>query len=925
MNVRRFVIFCLLLSALPLLAVKPPGEVVGSKSDNKDDESSQASTSTLEKEADRLVSQRNYEKAVPLLQELANRLGSTESPQLLQKLERILFHLGVGQMETGNIEPAVEAFTKYMEKFPKDSHARYALQLLGDCQRRLEKYEEAAAAYERLRNEYTLEYQFQSDVMTKLADCYVFMSDWDKALPLLDSIWKELRDPEARARAATALAQGYIEKGRVDDILELLPVLQSRASRARYEAEFNLTLIRGADSMFNKKRFPMALLLYQLAFTKEDLLRYYDQREVRLKEQRKASVAAGEEFQKVLDVDEELQRLKVQREALNEAESYTEELRFRLAKTYYELGRQWESFWTFWGLWRDFPKTELGEQGLYAAFSLAAELDLYGRACELGNAFMKDYEKGENLDELTLTFGQLHIKHKEFDKAMEVFQKALTLKPDHAYADQIAFQMGYCYFQKEDFDKALGVFTEFRKKTKDSETREAADYWVGLTYMFKKDYKSANEEFSEFLEKYMSGDYVEDATFRIGVCDYGLLQFPAARQHLEEFIRKFPDSKLRGEAHTMLGDIAGAESRLNDAIVAFKEVERHTTNQSQIDYAAFQIGRIQELRKDWTGMVDYFQRYLRTYELKGLYTEAIWRIGFAKKQLGDVKGMLDEYWTAIKKYGNDPGAGGVDLILKDWIKPYQSATGKDPEALLRNELAEAESQNQRAMALRMKMGISLIDSNAPAPTVKEEDLVYASPAVLVWIGEKVQGQQLDLARKAFQRVLEVYGGTEWIESAMMDCAEIEATAKDFKKAADLFGQVNDRFPTSERAGLALKRKADMLREQRKYKEAIALYEKILQVREYRGPLWPESLYQIGMCRLQQGEVREAFAFFQRIYVLYGNYADWTARAYLQSAICLEKLNQRQDAIKTYGEMLAKEKLKKTPEYQEAEKRLAKLQ
>src|ERR1051325_2836680 len=196
------------LATSPLRAVTNPGE----GQPKQDDANADASTSALEKEADRLVSQRNYEKAVPLLQELAKRLAQTVSPQLRQKLERILFHLGIGLMQLEKIDEAIDTFTNYMEKFAKDSHARYALQLLGDCQRRLERWDEAAASYERLRNEYTLEYRFLADVKTKLADCYVTPHEWDKALPLLEEIWKEQPDPEGRAKAATALVQGYIEK-----------------------------------------------------------------------------------------------------------------------------------------------------------------------------------------------------------------------------------------------------------------------------------------------------------------------------------------------------------------------------------------------------------------------------------------------------------------------------------------------------------------------------------------------------------------------------------------------------------------------------------------------------------------------------------------------------------------------------------------
>jgi TolA-binding protein len=884
---------------------------------------SEASTSALEKEADRLVTQRDYAKAVPLLRELAGRLADTKSPQLLQKLERIYFHLGVGLMEVGELEEAADVFARYMERFASAAQARHALSLQGDALRRLEKYEEAAACYERLRAEYTLEYQFQQEVLTKLTDCYVIPREWQKALPLLESLWKELRDGEARAKAATALAQAYIELERTEDILGLLPALQSRAARARYELEFNLTLIRGGDAMFHQKRHPLALLLYQLALSKEDLLRWYDQRETRLQEHRKALVAAREDFQRILDLDDELQKLKSQRQTLRETESYSEELRFRLARTHFELGRQFEAFWTFWTIWRDYPKSELADASLYGAFSIAAELELQERALELGYAYLKDFEKGENYDEVTLTLGQLHIKRKEFDLSIVVFENALKVRPDHAYFDQVTFQIGYCLFQREEFDRALGIFTEFRKKHPDSATREACDYWTGLTYMFQKEYAKAMAEFSEFVERYLGGDYFEDAHFRIGVCHYGLLEFADARAKFDEFVRRFPGSKLRGEAHALLGDIAGAEGRLAEAIAQYQEVEKHTENMSQINYAAFQVGRVQETMSDFKGMVAYFQRYLRTYELKGNYTEAIWRVGFAKKQLGDIAGMLDEYWAAIGQYGNDPAAIGIDLILQDWPAQYRAHHGKDARDILEAQLAQAQKNGQRAMALRMRMALARLGADT-AKGFKEDDLPFASPAVLIWVGQRAQADQPGLARKAFQRVVDVYGGTEWIETATFELAEMEAGQKQFKRAAELFAQAHERFPTSERAGLAMKRQADMMLEQRKFKEAVALYEQVLQVREWRGPLWPESLHQIGVCRMMEGNLREAFAYFQRIYVLYQNYTDWAARAYLQSAVCLEKLNLRQDAIRTYSEMLAATRLKDTPEYREAEKRLARL-
>ena len=97
----------------------------------------------------------------------------------------------------------------------------------------------------------------------------------------------------------------------------------------------------------------------------------------------------------------------------------------------------------------------------------------------------------------------------------------------------------------------------------------------------------------------------------------------------------------------------------------------------------------------------------------------------------------------------------------------------------------------------------------------------------------------------------------------------------------------------------------MLRRQKKYEEAIALFTRVLAVREWRGEIWAASLYGIGMCHLEQGNVQEAFAFFQRLYVLYEAYPEWAGRAYVRSAECLEKLGRTREAIQTYQEMLRK--------------------
>jgi hypothetical protein len=76
----------------------------------------------------------------------------------------------------------------------------------------------------------------------------------------------------------------------------------------------------------------------------------------------------------------------------------------------------------------------------------------------------------------------------------------------------------------------------------------------------------------------------------------------------------------------------------------------------------------------------------------------------------------------------------------------------------------------------------------------------------------------------------------------------------------------------------------------------------LRVKDWKGELWPEALYMIGESLRAQGKEKESFAYYQRIYVLYAHYKDWSSKAYLRCAEISEKLGLKDDAKRTLEEM-----------------------
>ena len=98
-------------------------------------------------------------------------------------------------------------------------------------------------------------------------------------------------------------------------------------------------------------------------------------------------------------------------------------------------------------------------------------------------------------------------------------------------------------------------------------------------------------------------------------------------------------------------------------------------------------------------------------------------------------------------------------------------------------------------------------------------------------------------------------------------------------------------------------RAEALLGLQRYGEAISDFNTILANRAAPRRLKPDALLGIAACMAAQQEYRQAIAYYQRIYVLYGAYKKAVIEAYLRSGDCFEKLGDKTAALNTYQEFL----------------------
>jgi TolA-binding protein len=206
-----------------------------------------------------------------------------------------------------------------------------------------------------------------------------------------------------------------------------------------------------------------------------------------------------------------------------------------------------------------------------------------------------------------------------------------------------------------------------------------------------------------------------------------------------------------------------------------------------------------------------------------------------------------------------------------------------------------------------------------------EDIPLASPAVLLWMAEILEKTNPPLGESAARAAIDNFGPTQWTGEAFFKLGNFAFDRRDWKQAETGFNKAIRTSPMNDVAARATMRLGDVKRVQGHFDEAVKRYQEVLQVKEWKGELWPQALYFIGESLREQGKEKEAYAYYQRIYVLYPHYKDWTAKAYLRCADISVNLGLKDDAVKTLGEMLANQSLRSTPEYPSAEQRLKELQ
>ncbi|MDI6775086.1 MAG: tetratricopeptide repeat protein [Verrucomicrobiota bacterium] len=895
----------------------------------------QASVNELRQSATMKLARGAFDGAIPDLQKLVELIGDSKDPRIRASMEMVFYELGIARFFVGEFEKSEAAFRDYVKRYPAGQKIRSANVYIADSLRFKGKLRQALDVYTAALKKHEYDNEWKADIYCGIARCHLADGNWRAAVEPLRQVIELATDYFTHNWACTLLTTSHLKDLDLDKIYLLVPFLLRPHSFAAHSVAFNMAAMEAGDALFQEEKYRDALWVHRLVFPR-DLVQARSEQYLDLLRRRadRMRETPGDP-RGLMRLQESIGELEEEIKALGQIENYDIELHFRISRGYMEMFRFWEGRELFLYL-HETCTGEKSEEALYMAFRCSSNLQPWDRAYQIGEKYMEKYPAGEWFDLVTLAMGQMYAKQQNWLQVMKHLTRVLEIKPKHQSAAECMFLIGYAAFMEEMFAKATVTFKQLIEIFPENELAEPTVYWLGMSLLFGGQYAEAAPQFDRLTRQWPNSMYVEDSAFRRAVCDYGLSLFEESGARLKTFGEKYPKSKLASESVMMLGDIAGATGQPKEAVKLYQGAmfDYDDLNIEYYNHCAFQAGRVLADEEDWVGIRSHFQRYLDKNKEGSNLPQALYWIGKALWNTGEHEGALRFYREGVEKYGKDPKAIGTDFILEEWIAlAKRGDAGLQQKAWIdmRRALRDAKARNETTTILRLTWALQYDPETKHgerheliSSLLKDENLQAAGPGVLqTMLDSAMDRKQPEFAEKVANHMIANFTETDYALDARMFLAtraieqakatkEMTAAEKLYEEAIKHLGVIRTVFAMTDQAALALNLLGKLHMQQKKYKEADEAFKSVLGVKEWRA-LWPEALYGRGEVAFEQRKFAEATAYYERIYLMYSNYKEWSAKAYLRRAESLKKLFQYEKATEVIEEMLKDSDLAKLPE------------
>ncbi|MEM9446404.1 MAG: tetratricopeptide repeat protein [Verrucomicrobiota bacterium] len=835
------------------------------------------------------VYQIKYEEALKTIESL-EALNPTDVDMSV-----ILFWKAMSQFQLANGEVAYNSFGQLLLKYPKSQHRNLSRLFMALSLLEIQEYEKL--------------YKYLETPLGNLATPH---DDERVLFQLLSLIQLE------RYEEAATLVSSY-------NLEERKPTMVTA---------MNLLTLELGNYYFESQDYVKALQILQRVWIKNRIL-YHQQKNVAtlLEELDQIKLLKNPPLEEKIRVERELHLVKSEIEKLKQLEDYDTALNYRIAICFEQLKNYRASYMVLKRIVNKLPDSELLIESNFRMLNMLMYMGRWDDGIKAADAFAKRFPSSELLSEVIFMKAESQFELYDYRSAADTYYKLATEFASAPNAEEAHFKSAYNLLMAEYFKDALKRFEIHRQifSAAKSSFKEDVDYWSAMTEYYMKEYDSARENFSIYQVNYPKGKYFEDTVYRQAHSLYLKKQFLEAYKELEAYFRKYPSGTPNtDEARNLMGDCLFALGDVENGIKAF---QRTSIKEGRYyDYARFRIALAYKRLDQFKDMELAHKSFLEKRPDSPRVSEALKELAWIYRKNGDLQRAENVYWDAVFQYGNNPEALGVEdmfTTLSKFARKHNKLELYQAKLEgLAEEALEMGKKSYYARLLRAQAELNKRSNPAKYLAILNSIPEYVKPIemsaiVLIEVADALRtSNRLEEAYQHYKTVLFWYPRSTLKKNSYIALGILAKKQGDLKEALRRFRQFErSSFGVHPLMAEMLRYRADLYQQQGHNEKAIQDLENILTLKQARGKSWVEALYKIGMIYKAKREYRKSIPYFQRIYILYGRWADYVAKAYWESSLAFEKLNLKQEASNTLNEMLGQDNLRQTQEYALAKQKI----
>ncbi len=894
----------------------------------------------------------------------------------------IYYTLGAAYFNAKNYPKAIATFNTYVTQYPKAEHVIEARLAIARTLFLSKDFAGAQKAFEQFEAVPAL----RDEMLAAEAECFKQLGKIDDQIKVLEKLISPEIKSQVQAFGATTLAELYLGKNEGGKALGLINALHAHIGLVDNVVALNALTVKLGDELAERKEFAIALAAYHAVRTREEVINFQKDRITavgkRMQDNTERAKGNPQAAMTAVNANRELEEKLIEAKTLlgefEKLPDFWPGMLFRMARVWYDWDKKWEAIVAFDQLRKDYPSAPECESALYSSLICYADLNRVQRTLKQCDEYLEKFPTGPNAATVGYLKGACALENNDPKSAATYFGTMLQKQPTSQFREQMRFLLGNSHFVQGQFAEARESYDRYIADFPKGNLFEEATYRRALTLIFEGQYEQALAAFNAYLEKFKGGAFAADAGYRVMVCKYAGSLYDEVVADAAAWQKQFPTSEISGEVLALLGDALAAQSETAKAAAAYMRSWKVATTDEVLNYALFEANKQLQKQGKWVEMGRMFEDFVKAKPEHPTVVAAMFWIGKAKAHEGrteEAKAFLVEN---LKPFLNEPKREAVEQLLQQLAQlcakrprpapqpelavvtpaaapavaaaatpapaqttgaastPVPVATPAplppyDAVAELKKQLQPlTEIANDTGKARLLYAEAELLKQIKREPDARKiyEEIAskYAaetlSPVLLAVVGDHLMSTG-DRAKAAdfYDNLREDYPKSDYLDYAEVGLGEIALADGNAKKALELFTHAADEV-AGAKAKEATIGKARAQLELGKYAEAKKGFETVASIREWRGEATALAIYQLGEVEYREGHFAEAIAYYQRVFVAYQKYTGWSAKAYLRSADCFDKLGKRQEAIGHLKELLRNEKLKDSPESKQALKQIA---